>query len=473
MKEEQAALPPKSQAMWSLIGLFGFSNYLLRTVLGYIAVSMDHEGSREGSGSNSNSKKAVILSAFFVGYASNNVLSGVFASRFGGMNVLHAACTGWSLCAMMIPTAFDLSEGDVTSVALVMFLLGICCAPMFPASQTVLSYFSTPATISIGTSIRAGGAHGGSIVATFVTPILLSVVGWRYLLQIYGALGLVIVVVSLTTGPSGGNQLKRSNSLVITAPEDVNDIQLPKKGEDGEYLVDDNQFCATFPPAFPCRNRTAEVYESVEYKIISDSSAISAFCTHMATNLANFTLLSYMPTYFVDVLHLDMSETAPYLAPSRFTMLLGVVISGYLSKYILNNQLLTLTQTRRDGSCICLIGTAVSLCLLPLVESPLAAALCLCSSTFFIGSFEVFLQSTYIDLCSDSPEYAGFLCGSGNTLGAIPGALGPFFVSQILATFNSWVLVFWVMSLCSMVAALCHSNYGSANSISLDKNAKV
>lgn len=213
--------------------------------------------------------------------------------------------------------------------------------------------------------------------------------------------------------------------------------------------------------------------ESAEYKILCESSVLSAFFTHMAANLANYTLLSYMPTYFVDVLHLNLADTAPYIVPSRFSMLLGVVISGQVSKYVLNNQLFTLTETRRDGSCICMLGTALGVFALPLVKSPAAAALCLGCSTFFIGAFEVFLQSTYIDLTADTPEYAGFVCGSGNTLGALPGALGPFFVSQMLTHFDSWVLVFWVMSLCLLGATACHFHYGSAISISLDKNCKL
>jgi MFS transporter, ACS family, solute carrier family 17 (sodium-dependent inorganic phosphate cotransporter), other len=471
IENDQAVLPPKSHEMWGLIGLFGFSNYLLRTVLGYIAVSMDHE---TPGGSGDNNRKAIILSTFFVGYASNNVLAGVAASRFGGMTVLHVACAGWSVCAMMIPTVFDMSEGSASSVGLVMLLLGICCAPMFPASQAVLSFFSTPATISLGASLRAAGTHTGSIVATFATPLLLSAVGWRALLQLYGALGLVIVTTSLLFGPAGGNQTQRKKrkNQRSAAPQEESEVDVIADQEAAEELLLEEHASFSAPPSASVSVSallSQFIDDSAEYKLLSHSSAQSAFCTHMACNLANFTLLSYMPTYFVDVLQLDLADTAPYLAPSRFSMLLGVVLSGYVSKYVLNHQLLSLTQTRRDGACICLVCTALALGVLPLVHSPSGAALCLCCSTFFIGAFEVFLQSTYIDLCADTPQYAGFLCGSGNTLGALPGALGPFFVSQILTRFESWLLVFWVMSLCLLAAAACHNQYGSTNSISLAK----
>jgi ACS family sodium-dependent inorganic phosphate cotransporter len=455
-------LPPKSREIWAIIGLFGFSNYLLRTVLGYIAVAMDHE---TPGGSGDNNRKAIVLSSFFVGYASNNVLAGLAASRFGGMTVLHVACVGWSVCTMLVPTVFDLSDGNAVSVGIVMLVLGVCCAPMFPASQAVLSFFSTPSTISLGASLRAGGCHAGSIVTTFATPFLLSAMGWRALLQLYGALGLVVVAVSMFCGPSGGNQMNRPKLTVESSRKVEMKEEVQGIGEAGREVGDceedsDNE-----------SNDCLE--ESVEMKILCDSSVLSAYVTHMANNLANYTLLSYMPTYFVDVLDLNMADTAPYLVPSRFSMLLGVVVSGYLSKYILNNQLLTLTQTRRDGACVCLAGTAIALFMIPLAESPEATAVCLGCSTFFIGAFEVFLQSTYIDLTSDMPEYAGFLCGSGNTLGALPGALGPFFVSQILTRFDSWLMVFWTISSSLVVSAVCHSYYGSTKSVNVEKKMKV
>lgn len=483
-------LPPKSYEMWGIIGLFGVSNYLLRTVLGYIAVAMDHENPNVEDHGN---HKAIILASFFVGYAANNILAGVAASRFGGMSVLNVACIGWSSCAMLIPTAFDISGGSSQAVGFVMFLLGICCAPMFPASQTVLSYFSTPNTISIGTAIRAAGAHGGSIIATIATPILMAGMDWRSVLQMYGALGLVITIASIVLAPKGANKLKRpvtsaldksmdsslteNDALILSGSNTSNQMKRStsrqKLGVDGiEANVDDNH-----DEDFENVDKDAAVENAFDWvsicKIVSDSSYQSAVGTHMAMNLSHYTLLSYMPTYFVDVLHLNLSDTAPYLAPSRFVMLIGVVIGGYLSKYVLNNKVFTLTQTRRGGACICLLFDAFALFALPWMETPGAAAVCLCCCTFFIGAFEVFLQSTYIDLTSDAPEYSGFVCGFGNTLGSIPGAAGPFFVSQILAYFDSWVLVFWAISLLVIVSAIVHSQYGSTASISFEKNPKL
>ena len=280
-------------------------------------------------------------------------------------------------------------------------------------------------------------------------------------------MGLLIVTFSMFFGPSGGNQMKKSVSSSGIAEEGRGGVESLTGGrtEIGNIststststsaveapLGDDKPVTSALLPLF--------LEESAEFKILCESSVLSAFFTHMAINLANYTLLSYMPTYFTDVLHVPLSATAPYIVPSRFSMLMGVVISGQMSKYVLNNQLLTLTQTRRDGSIICMLGTALGLFALPAVRAPLHAALCLTWSTFFIGAFEVFLQSTYIDLTADLPEFAGFVCGAGNTLAAFPGALGPFFVSQMLNLFDSWVLVFWVMSLCLLGAVACHFQY--------------
>lgn len=428
------------EKVWFIVAGYGFSSYMLRTSLGFIAVSMVNEF-QHSSDVKSGDQKALLLSAFYIGYASNNLLGGVMASKFGGLRILLISCIGWSICATTLPTVFDINDGSTLSTWLTMVLMGACCGPLFPASQVALSRNSNSTNISLAASFRSIGCFSASIISSFATPLLLPTIGWRAVFQLYGSLGLVIVALSKYYKVTSDSEVSIQKATAAFSKDESERLLLLSSGT----------------PATVSLNEGDEKWMANERKLICSPPVISAITCHVAANLSFYTLLSYMPTYFIDVLDIPMEDTGFYIVPCRIGMLLGVGISGYITKYILDKKMFTLLQTRRNGACLCLIAVSILQAMVPLVKSASTAAMLLCLASIFHGAFDPLLHSTYIDM---SPDYAGFLCGFGNTFATIPGAIGPFIVMFLLHSYGSWSYVFWFMAASIFFAAIFHYKFG-------------
>ncbi len=440
-------------AIWYVVGAYAFSNYLVRVTIGFVAVAMENDlknisvsysnktyDNNVNRNENVNNRKAIILSSFFIGYFINNIFGGLLASKFGGFFVLSIACFAWSFTTAIIPYVFDMSYETTFYLFVNLLFLGISCAPVFPASQVVLSRYTNTANRSIAMSIRSAGASIGAMVGTFLSPYFIYTIGWKNMLKLYGSFGLIVIAISFYYIQEEKKEDNNNN--------DYNNDGVNKKEEKEDGSKKD-----TVEQIHSNNTITKETY----VQLLRNKSLQSAYICHIAINLTNYTILSYMPTYFVDVLKIELTSTGIYILPSRFAAIAGPVLSGLLVKYILKMNLLSLLSTRKNGAIIVMLSVAFFNFLMPFFQdSPVASSTCLFIITFFMGCFDNFVVASYIDMVP-APELQGFVFGFGNTVAAIPGFLGPFIVTYFLRRFNgSWYPVFWIMSLTLIIASFNH-----------------
>ena len=91
---------------------------------------------------------------------------------------------------------FDMSYETTFYLFVNLLFLGISCAPVFPASQVVLSRYTNTANRSIAMSIRSAGASIGAMVGTFLSPYFIYTIGWKNMLKLYGSFGLIVIAIS-------------------------------------------------------------------------------------------------------------------------------------------------------------------------------------------------------------------------------------------------------------------------------------
>ena len=199
----------KHRQVWYLMGAYALSNYLIRATLGFVAVAIQEEltnttthvnkATQVGQNGHPTSErrglKAIILSSFFMGYFMNNICAGLIASKFGGQLTLKVACCAWSTMTFIIPYVFDFSYTTSFYISFNLLFLGISCAPVFPASQVVFSKYTNAENRATALGIRGAGANIGALVSTLASPFLISIMGWRSTLKLYGSLGIVFVGV--------------------------------------------------------------------------------------------------------------------------------------------------------------------------------------------------------------------------------------------------------------------------------------
>ncbi|RXG59800.1 putative inorganic phosphate cotransporter [Armadillidium vulgare] len=144
---------------------------------------------------------------------------------------------------------------------------------------------------------------------------------------------------------------------------------------------------------------------------------------HTGQNFGYFILLSELPTYFANILHIPINNNGlltaiPYLATWVFSVIYSIAVdkaitSGFLT--ILSVRRLSIAISGY-GFMLCLIGMCFVNC-----NISGAFAVLLVSGTL-TGAIYCGLFSSYSDL---SPKFAGTLTGLGTAFGGIAGFIGP------------------------------------------------
>ena len=178
-----------------LIAALTFSNWLGRSALGVLLVSVGDERGWHNGGQQANA-----LTCFFLGYFANNMFAGWLATQHGGYNVLMGASWSWALVLAALPVAIDAGgAGGPLETPLLLngatFLLGLACAPMWPASTQVMGEMLPRERHPRAITLRTLGAVMGKVAATSACPVLAHHYGWRH--SIYALSGCCFGVAAL------------------------------------------------------------------------------------------------------------------------------------------------------------------------------------------------------------------------------------------------------------------------------------
>ncbi|MCL4153112.1 UNVERIFIED_CONTAM: hypothetical protein GTU68_012443, partial [Idotea baltica] len=169
---------------------------------------------------------------------------------------------------------------------------------------------------------------------------------------------------------------------------------------------------------------------------------------HFGNNWGFYTLLSELPTYLDQILHINiknngMLSALPYLGTWLFSFLFS-----FTSHRLLNRGHITILSIRRWAMIIG--GYGPMLCLLALCfvncHSYWAFAFLILSGTANGGVYSGYMCS-HADI---SPRFAGTLMGLTNTIATIPGFLGPTVtgaLTQDNVSSNAWNRTHLVMSI--------------------------
>lgn len=129
-----------------------------------------------------------VLSSFFFAYALGQLPAGWLADRFGPRRMLVAYIVLWSACTAL--TGFTTTLAALVAVRL---LCGLAEAGAYPASARVISRWFPFGHRARANSLVAFGGRLGLALAPWLTVVVIGRLnGWRPVLWIYGAIGLVL-----------------------------------------------------------------------------------------------------------------------------------------------------------------------------------------------------------------------------------------------------------------------------------------
>eukprot|EP01023_Acetabularia_acetabulum_P008613 TRINITY_DN13754_c0_g1_i2.p1 TRINITY_DN13754_c0_g1~~TRINITY_DN13754_c0_g1_i2.p1 ORF type:complete len:281 (-),score=30.73 TRINITY_DN13754_c0_g1_i2:23-865(-) len=174
--------------------------------------------------------------------------------------------------------------------------------------------------------------------------------------------------------------------------------------------------------------KTSEKVEIPWGRLLSRSEVWAIILSHFCHNWGTFILLTWMPTYYNQVLHMDLASSGFYSVLPWVTMAIFANVGGWIADTMVSKGV-SVTVVRKLMQSIGFLGPAFFLTQLGNVSTPFQAVLCMMASQGLDSFSQSGLYSNHQDI---GPRYAGVLLGMSNTAGVLAGVLGTFATGYIL-----------------------------------------
>ena len=245
----------------------------------------------------------------------------------------HNTCLLFSSCAdsnhtevAMDGTTYELvTESYISAVVVLRILMGLFESVTYPSFFALLSKWAPASERSGMVGLACGGAYFGTAIAFPICSSLVAstapVIGrWPGMFYLFGVMTLFwavgwFAVVRKSPEADRNVSAEELNWIVSTRKDDVHindtDSSVDKKEEQEQDSVDSD---AKERPTTCWQT----VRQSIWMRMFLCPASLVIFGVHFAGNWINYTLLSFLPTYFANQLDFDISssgllEVIPYV----------------------------------------------------------------------------------------------------------------------------------------------------------------
>ncbi|KAG0590414.1 hypothetical protein KC19_1G097700 [Ceratodon purpureus] len=292
------------------------------------------------------------------------------------------------------------------------------------------------------------GLNVGSVVGLLLAPFMIEHFGWESVFYAFGLLGIIwCLLFESAVGSSmlgNGPTTTEPASGTLYSSGSENGSSSSQNGSLRQKQLESAVVSNGKPHSLPQASTSTD--NKTPWKAFFKSPAVLAMIyAHFCGNWGHYTLLSWLPTYFSQELHLDLTHAAlvsilPPLASVAVTSVAAPLADSYISRGYDVTLVRKVCQTIGFLSpAACMAFAALSPKLNPWMDVAILTSGLGLSSFTFSG-----LYCTHQDI---SPKYASVLLGITNSIGAIPGVLGVALVGIILDRTQSWTLALFAPSI--------------------------
>ncbi|XP_047156369.1 ascorbate transporter, chloroplastic-like isoform X2 [Vigna umbellata] len=347
----------------------------------------------------------LIQSSFFWGYLLTQILGGIWADKLGGKLVLGFGVVWWSMATILTPIAARIG---LPCLLIMRAFMGIGEGVAMPAMNNMLSKWIPVSERSRSLALVYSGMYLGSVVGLAFSPLLIQKFGWPSVFYSFGSLGSIWFALWLRNAYS--------------SPKDDPDLGIEEK----RLILEGNVSNAPV--------------SSIPWKLILSKAPVWALIiSHFCHNWGTFILLTWMPTYYNQVLKFNLTESGLLCVLPWLTMAAFANIGGWIADTLVRKGV-SITTVRKIMQSIGFLGPAFFLSQLSHVITPAMAVLCMACSQGSDAFSQSGLYSNHQDI---GPRYAGVLLGLSNTAGVLAGVFGTAATGLILQR-GSWNDVFKV-----------------------------
>lgn len=347
----------------------------------------------------------LIQSSFFWGYLLTQIAGGIWADTVGGKRVLAFGVVWWSVATILTPVAAKIG---LPFLLVVRALMGIGEGVAMPAMNNLLSKWVPVSERSRSLALVYSGMYLGSVTGLAFSPFLIHQYGWPSVFYSFGSLGTVWVALWLS----------KAQSSPLEDPE----LRPAEK-----RLILSSRV-------------SKEPVKSIPWKAILSKGPVWALIVcHFCHNWGTFILLTWMPTYYNQVLKFNLTESGLLCVLPWLTMAFSANLGGWIADTLVSRGF-SVTSVRKIMQTVGFLGPAFFLTQLSHINSPGMAVLCMACSQGTDAFSQSGLYSNHQDI---APRYSGVLLGLSNTAGVLAGVLGTAATGYILQH-GSWDDVFKV-----------------------------
>ncbi len=379
-----------SSKMILLVLYFGWIiSYIDRTVISLAIVQIGEDLTLDAS------KLGIVLSAFFMGYAIMQIPGGWLADRFGSRRVIVAAVIAWSVFTALSGLAWSL-----TSLLLIRFLFGIGEGG-YPAASTkaISDYFPKAKRTKAQSTMMSSNALGAAIAPLICAPLLVAF-GWRNVFLFVGLLGIVFVVwFLLVTRKAGGY----ANSKAAVKPSGK------------EYA-----------------------------QLLRDSYLWKVLLIFFFVNITNWGLLSWMPSYLMQGLGIDLKSVGLFSAIPTLFLTVGMIVSGRIINKVGSNA--------KYGVIIGILITGASLFLMSSASGVFQVIMFQCIAFSFMSFVMSFVFTVPHRVMEQ--KVVGTAFGIINFGGQAAGIFSPMIMGALIASTGTYQAAFIFLTICCLIATV-------------------
>lgn len=265
----------------------------------------------------------LVQSSFFWGYLLTQILGGVWADRFGGKVVLGFGVVWWSLATMLTPIAAAMG---LPALLIARACMGVGEGVAMPAMNNLLSRWIPVKERSRSLALVYSGMYTGSVLGLGLSPQMVNSFGWPSVFYIFGSIGVAWFIWWIKGASSSPQQDK------MISPEEK------------RYIAQNSV--------------TKMPLKSIPWKLLLSKKPVWALIgSHFCHNWGTFILLTWMPTYYNQVLGLDLKSSGLFSVLPWITMAISANVGGWIADSLVEKGWsVTLVRKIMQSVCVFLIG---------------------------------------------------------------------------------------------------------------------
>ncbi|XP_031626509.1 putative inorganic phosphate cotransporter [Contarinia nasturtii] len=373
------------------------------------------------------------LSSFYIGYVLAHIPGGLIAEKIGGKWICSGGILFMAFFNGITPVAVECG-GGLWALIVLRIMVGVGGGTTYPALSVMLAaWVPEKERGKIGTFVFGGGQIG-CLLSFFFTGLILEHYAWDkvfYFWTIVAVFWFVLFTVLCYNDPESHPRIPEKELTYL-------------KSELGQTKRNDD-----LPPT---------PWKSIIFNVPVIAMAICL----IGHDWIFYIMSADLPKYLKDVLELKVKEIGLYSSMPFLLMWIVSLFSGFMSDYLVNRKLVTITQARKIFTTLGSVFPAIFLVAASYggYNRPIVIFL----FTIVMGFLGCFFSGVKVNALDLSPNYAGSLMAVTNGLAGMAGVVVLPIIGVLTpqSSLEQWRFVFWLTFVVTMLRTIIFLIFGSA-----------